>query len=721
MRSGSRLTHLREYLYPAIAPLAGLLLLPLALGIGLFDHLENMSVDWRFKLRAPHDPAADPRLILVAIDQASLDDYKGWPWDRSRHADLCRLLALSNPAVIAFDILFTEDRDPAMDADLGVGMSKPRAVISGAMLNYEKDSHPEQAWGKTHPLTHVDGAISQLLGADSAFFPIQPVRDSSLFAFVNVESTTSDGIRRKVPMVVRVGNDVFPTLTLQSLCQYWNLTPDQVHVRLGHAVELQTSEGPKSIPIDEHGLLLLNYRNKDSFKTLSYSKLCAALAAHYLKGDAMPDRYPSLEGKILIVGQTQVGLTDLAPSPLEATSPLVMVHLNALNSILRGDYLTVVAPDAWSVILVWLGLSWVTLFYLRKKEPLYSVFVPAIIIGAYWLLAAGAFAAWNFQLPLIWTSVFFGLVHSGAAVQRWLEEMRSKQEIKSVFASYIAPSVLNQLLAHPENIKLGGVRKPVTILFSDIRGFTTLSEEMGEEELVRQLNEYFEKMVDCVNQYRGTHHKYIGDAVMAVWGDVLPETPEHDAANAVRSALAMRRELVLLNRFWAADGRQQLKIGIGLNHGTVLVGNIGATQRREFTVIGDAVNLASRLEGVTKEYKTDLAIGETVHALVRNEFLTRTIGLIQVKGKTKPVRVYDVLDDLKHPERAWSPDWVARYEEAFELYLAKKFAEARPLFETCLSERKNDYCSARYAEACLEFLQEPPPEDWDGTEVMKTK
>jgi adenylate cyclase len=265
------------------------------------------------------------------------------------------------------------------------------------------------------------------------------------------------------------------------------------------------------------------------------------------------------------------------------------------------------------------------------------------------------------------------------------------------------------------------VRQPVTTLFSDIRGFTTFSETVGEVELVFQLNEYFEKMVGCVNRYRGTLHKYIGDAVMAAWGDVIPETPAADAARAVRSALAMRAELILLNEGWAAQNRTQFKIGIGLNHGNVLVGNIGAVQRREFTLIGDAVNVASRLEGVTKEYRTDIAIGESLHDLVHDQFLMRTVGLIQVKGKKQGLRVFEVLDDLQEPLGLWPADWVARYEQGIQAYLSRQFAEAYAIFETCLQERPNDFCSQLYLERCSVLFHRPPPEDWDGTHIMETK
>ena len=211
---------------------------------------------------------------------------------------------------------------------------------------------------------------------------------------------------------------------------------------------------------------------------------------------------------------------------------------------------------------------------------------------------------------------------------------------------------------------------------------------------------------------------------MAAWGDIAGESlgPEKDAQNAVRSALMMRQLLAELNKEREAEGLTPLRIGIGINHGPdVLVGLIGASRRSEFTVMGDAVNTASRLEGVTKEYKTDLAIGESVYALVRNQFLTRTLGVIVVKGKSQPVKVYGVLDDLEKPLGLWPAEWVADYEKAMEAYFARKFREARDGFKKCLKARPDDYCSKLYLDACEELILHPPPKNWDGTQVMKTK
>jgi adenylate cyclase len=712
----------RKDAYSALAPLGALLLLWPVLSTGLFQRLENLTIDSRFHLRAKSDPPGDPRVIFVKVDEPSVTMLGQWPWPRSIHGRFCQLLADQNPSVVAFDILFTEPGEKQGDDDLGTGAAAPRAFISGAEISQEKRA-PNTDYGKTRPLTKIEGDISKIAGGDVVDLPIPTLRDDTYFAFVDVDPSdpSFDPVRRKVPMVVHVGHDVFPGLALQILCQYWGIRADQVRVNLGSDIELPTPEGIKSIPIDASGNMLLNYRSQASYApfSMSYGDMLQRLFDHDANKTPLSADFPVLQNKIVLVGQWDPSLSDNGPSPIDASSPLPLVHVTALNNILRGDYLSY-APLP-PIILGWLLISWLTLFYLRDKNIAFSVAIPIALVGLYLLVAYGFFVTRSVLLPVVWPVVFFVGLQVGLNVLRWLEEQQSKKQIKGIFSSYIAPAVLDVLLEHPESIRLGGVRKPVTIFFSDIRGFSSLSENMGEEELVFQLNEYFEKMVGCVNHQRGTLHKYIGDAIMAAWGDVLSEKVENDAARAVRSALEMREAMIGLNKTWKEQKRHELKIGMGLNHGMAVVGNIGATQRREFTLIGDAVNLASRLEGITKQFKTDLIISESVHDLVRGEFLSRTVGVIVAKGMTRPVKIYEVLEDLKKPQGQWPAEWVARYEQAIEAFFSRKFTEAQKLFKKCLSEREGDYCSGLYVKLCGEMIKHPPGKDWDGTQVMDSK
>lgn len=710
----------RQRLYTLLAPLAGAILLALLEAGGALARVENLTRDWRFQFRAPRDPAADGRLLLVGVDEDSLARLGRWPWSRVEHGNFALLLTLRPPSVLAFDLLFPEPQDPKSDAAFARGLAQhPSALLGACREPNEGVARPPDP-GPTRPIPprNIEGDLSRIHGAERALFPIPELCRAARFGFVDSEPTSSDGIRRRAPLLIRIGKDVYPSLSLQALLLYWKVAPERVEVILGREIRVPTPHGVERIPVDASGSFLINYRAPAGFRQIGYFDLALALGK-LNEGNPWPWRYPNPEGNLLIVGQTATGLTDMGPSPLDPKSPLVHIHLNALNNVFRHDYLKAI-PWSWTLP-AWLLFAWFTLFSLERSRIATCVLIPALAILVYAALAFGVFERWSLDLPVTAPTLAFVLLHAGAVLLRWREEQRSKQEIRAVFSSYIAPKVMEQLLRHPENVKLGGVRKPVTVLFSDIRGFTTITEQANEEALVAQLNEYFTRMVDCVTRHEGTLHKYIGDAIMAVWGDVVDLPEEENARRAVRAALDMRPELARLNAAWKTQGRLELRIGIGLNHGPVVVGNLGAPQRKEFTVIGDAVNLGSRLEGVTKEFHTDLAISETVAALLGDRFLLRTLGLIQVKGKAKPVRVFEVLDDRASPSERWDPAWVAAYEAAFASYLKREFAKAGEAFTRCAKERPGDYCADLYTEECRILAATPPPPDWDGILVMKSK
>jgi adenylate cyclase len=353
-----------------------------------------------------------------------------------------------------------------------------------------------------------------------------------------------------------------------------------------------------------------------------------------------------------------------------------------------------------------------------------AVAVPIMLVIAYIFIAFAIFWWWSIQIALVWPIATYAVLNFGGVVLRWREERKGREQIKSLFAQMISSEIMNHLLDNPENVKLGGADRPSTVLFSDIRDYTKFSEGLEAEEVMRQLNVYFERMVPCVQECEGTFHKFIGDAIMAAWGDIAPLSngPEKDAHNAVRSALMMRQRLATLNDERKAAGFIPLRVGIGLNHGVVQAGILGSSERKEFTVMGDGVNVASRLEGLTKEFKTDLAISETVRQLIGDAFLVRRLGLIVLKGKSEATVVYEVLAEKSDVAASrMSPGGVARYEEAFDHFLARRFKEAEALFVACAKDYPDDHCVKTYLAASREFLVTPPPPDWDGRIVMTTK
>ncbi len=317
----------------------------------------------------------------------------------------------------------------------------------------------------------------------------------------------------------------------------------------------------------------------------------------------------------------------------------------------------------------------------------------------------------------------FGLIGTGSfgIVLQYMLEQFERRRTRAFLDRYVSKSVAKSILDDKRSFEesLSGRKQSCTVLFSDIRGFTSMTEGADPEQLVKQLNEYFLEMVGAVLKENGTLQKFIGDAIMAAWGDVHTEGPENDARRAVRTALAMRAALIKLNVHWqTAPNRVPLHIGIGVNEGEMIVGNIGHPQRMEFTLLGDGVNLASRLESATKQFHADILVGERVEALTRKHFIFRSVGLLTVKGKTKPVETFDVLGESNETP----PPWLDRYHEAIKMFRARKFGAALKMFQAISVELNgHDFLCQTYIERCGAFLDNPPPADWNGTFVLTEK
>jgi adenylate cyclase len=742
-----------DYGFALIAPLVALLFVALLEPTGWVQRLENLTISLRFQLRSPWDPPADPRLLLVGIDQQSLDLLGAWPWPRSVEADFLKSIAASgqNPSTVAFDLLLIDNYDKYQvvndkgkmgpDAALGDAAGLLPSVITGAQTFHYSGDAAGRRWaenatvqalkspGPTQPLTHIVGDARKIAGSSVALLPVAPLRAQSLFGFVNDIPSALDGVHYRLPMVVRVNRVIYPSLALQVLGQILQVDPDHIAVRVGRSVVMRNSSGKTwTIPINEAGEMEINFRDSARFQSVNFGRLFEAFTDHakFLLGQVKTDTpIPppcEIDKKALLIGQVADGSasTDIGPTPLQARAPLVYTHFNAINDVLRGDYLREV-PWGW-VVAGYLLVSWLSLFGLRHVGIGWGVGIPTLVIALYALVVVALFWIWSVELAMAWPMLAYYGVQVVRGIRLWRAEAASREQIKGVFSRMLSPEVMNHVLSHPTGLELGGTMRHVTILFSDIRDYTKISENIETEELVRQLNVYFGEMVECVTANRGTFHKFIGDAVMAVWGDIASVSAgvEADARSAVDAALEMRARLVALNILRTADGLRPLRIGIGLNHGEVLVGQIGAAQRSEFTVIGDSVNVASRLEGMTKEFHTDLAIGESVEVLLGDGYLTRRLGRIQLKGKSKPMLVFEVLGK-RGDETKWTDDDLRVYHDAFDHFLARDFEPATAGFTRCLERHPTDSCVRRYLDAAQHYHLTPPTEDWDGRVVMETK
>ncbi len=437
--------------------------------------------------------------------------------------------------------------------------------------------------------------------------------------------------------------------------------------------------------------------------------------ANYGNGEFFKDR-------IIVIGASSQVAHDVFATPMSPDTPGPALHLHAFAAALRHEFLSFTPPTVRYLLVGGAGLlAWILIGFIRR--PLVSL-LALLGVTAVYLVVARLF--YDFQglflltVPVLSAFLLSGLTSMGVEyVLERIERTRTRRTLER----YVSKNLVAEILENPESYynTLKGVRKPATILFSDIVGFTNMTETADPEQLVLQLNQYLDRMVAMVFKYEGTLDKFIGDAVMAVWGMTRSAGVAGDAKLAARSALGMKKELAGLNKMWAAEGSVPLGIGIGLNQGEVLAGNIGSTERADLTVIGDSVNLASRLESLTRTYGVDILVGANVLPLLRDDFHLRSVALVQVKGKTQPVEVGALLGAKDEPFDEELLKWLGSYEEAMEKFRARKFTDAKILLSRFLEFYPEDFLARMYLDRCLEYEKEPPDEAWNAVEVFKKK
>ena len=429
------------------------------------------------------------------------------------------------------------------------------------------------------------------------------------------------------------------------------------------------------------------------------------------------------KGKVVMVGAASQIAHDFVTTPMNPNTPGPALHLESMAAALGHEFLTATPPNMMFVLVGTAGaFAWLLIAFVRR--PLTCLFVLVIAAGLYLLASRVAYDRVGFLLltvPVLSAFLLSGAFSLGFEyILERLEKLRTRRTLER----YVSKNLVKEILENPDSFygSLKGVRMPATMLFSDIVGFTSLTENADPETLVRQLNEYLGRMTAAVFDNGGTLDKFIGDAVMAVWGNVRSQGKEADTKMAARAALAMRRELKILNDDWFKRGIAPFAIGIGINQGDVIGGNIGSQEKADPTVIGDAVNLGSRLESLTRAYGTDILVGPTATEFVRDEFHVRSVARVQVKGKSEPVEISTLIGARGDP--ALDPELLRRletYEEAFQKFRKRHFREAKILLSQFLEFYPNDHLAKMYLERSLEYEETPPDEDWNAVEVFKKK
>src|SRR6266513_2953820 len=647
------------------------------------------------KTPAPHD------FVFLGIDQSTLQlppltgeeiannrafqliTEHPFPWSREIWALLLERLFGAGARLVMFDILFhpPNDGDPAFHAALDRYRDK---VVVGANFDMEN--------------------AAQAVTPNNTLIP-PPQLLNDRVGFVNFWPDPIDGKIRAV--TYRVTDRELADLPPHPSEEIYESLSARALAKIGHA---------NDVPPDFHGHMI-RFTALDAFEPRALYEIFDPKFWHanYADGAFFKD-------KIVMVGPSAQVLHDFFDTPMSPTTFGPALHLQAMAAAMSHDFLKPTAPNIGLALVGAAGLLACSLIVFLRK-PLLCLGAVVAITAAY--LGAARLFYDRTGLLLLTVPVLSALLLSGSFslgfeyVLERLEKLRTRRTLER----YVSKNLVKEVLDNPDSYysSLRGVRVPVTILFSDLIGFTTLSEKADPEALVSQLNEHLSRMTSVIFNDGGTLDKFIGDAIMAVWGNVRSLGTAQDAKNCARAALGMRRELNQLNQTWREQGRMGLGMGIGVNHGEVIVGNIGSQERMDPTVIGDAVNLASRLEALTRTYGVDILVGASAAELVREEVYLRSVARVQVKGKTKPVDVFTFIGSRNEDVDPELLKWLESYEEGFEKFRARDFTQAKILFSRFLEFYPDDLLAKMYLSRSLEYERTPPDEAWEAVEVFQKK
>lgn len=681
--------------------LAGMLLV---LGLGrqvltfADTRLRDLWVRWRV---AAHDPANHPWLAKTArffpldrhsgeIILAMYDDraYLGIPgppppWNRRVYAHALRTIAKGGPRVVAVDLFFRAPSvyDIEQDQDL---IDAVRATPNIVLMSYRRDSFV------AHPFPRLAEAA---ICAPPYFYPYI---DESV---------------RKASLVYRP-HEGAPGLSFpgEMARLYWGLRPDQVEIR-DHEVVFRKPDGDLTVPLDDGENVFLNYNS-----LVRQIPVVSIFDLYHNRVD------PALfKDRIVVVGISNSMLQDRFLTPTGLPEFGSLIHALTVQNLLTNTFLR--PPPAYQGIGLGVLLLALSFFGLaRWLNPIPYIGVTAALGSG---LVAASWYGMIFRLQMLDVAPgLFSLVTTAvfAIGLRYYHEVSEKLRIKNAFQHYVTASVVNEILRDPAKLNLHGEERILTVFFSDVAGFTSLSEGMPPIQVVNLLNEYLTEMTEIIFQYEGLLDKYEGDAIMAVFGAPIGQV-DH-ATRACRAALANQRALARLREKWRQEGRPELHARIGINTGLVVVGNMGSRMRFDYTVIGDNVNLAARLETANKLFSSHIIVGPTTAELVQNDILTRRLGLLQVLGRQQQVEVFEVLTSLDDPDAARlaaARAGKAAFEEAFALGTSRRYTEGMTRLEEYLKDHRNDRPATILYEKLSQFAAYPPPDGWNGVWLQEAK
>jgi len=723
------------------AVLPGIIISPVIVVLmawGIFETMELKSLDHRFH-RYAHRLTPRRDIVIITVDQNSIDYFRYrlgivWKWPRDVYGRVISYLSRAGAKAILMDFDFSDpDIDRAefepgeTDRLLARAIAGAGNVVNSAILyrelhrsSYSSDNTAEAI----RPFAlEIPGAENLRLEENTAAVaPLPPILMAGRALGISNILPDRDGIIRKARLLHRYRDAIYPHSSLAVALMAIN--EQSVTIEPGPVMKL----GGMSIPLTDKGEIYINWYGAGGPEsgTYRYYPIADVLLSDLRTADGLDPIIPMNEfrDRIVLVGSSAPSLYDLKATPFsdERAYPGVEIVATITNNLLAGEGLKRLSPAVTAVFTV-LSIMFSTVLIFFMKSVIRST---AVTIGL--MVAAYYATVWAFYNNIFMDMVPLetGILLSFIAVTvlKYLTEGREKRWLRKAFSQYLSPTVIEEIMEHPEKLQLGGEKREVTVMFSDIRGFTSLSEKLEPEQITNILNEYFTPMSEIIFRHNGTLDKYIGDAIMAFFGAPIP-AEDHERL-ACKAALDMIKSLEELKEMWRAKNMppfiQELRIGIGINSGPVVVGNMGSESRFDYTIIGDNVNLASRLEGINKFYGTSIVISENTYRKVKDEFICMELDYIKVAGKSIPIRIYELITGRDRDSVAGEIETRARrFEEGLALYRNRRWNEAIGVFEELHAIEPYRKVYTVFIERCGMLKNRTLPPDWDGVFERRVK
>lgn len=678
---------------------------------GIVRQFEARTCDLRQRMLHGHGRTPLDEIVVVDIDRRSIQKLgRYYQWPRSRYLQLMDNVFRGGARALAFDVLF-DPVDPRSDSLFAQRIRASGNVVLGVSFSdadsssflYPMDAVPEGLAVEGRRLDFHDEA-GVLVAQDCLEAPMPAALNAAAgWGFVNA-LPDDDGVIRRARLFSGFDGACFPSLALAVAAELrgWRGASYRAETR---RLVVHPASGPDAVlPLDGAGNLLLNFRGP--FKTFRYLSFY----------DVLEERVPLdyFQGRVVLVGSSFAGLADIKSTAIQESYPGVEVHATALHNLLHGDPLREAGPAGVLASILLAAIVSTLLFgrfRLRLAIAGELLFLLLVVAGA-----LAAMGAWDLQLP-VFLPVFAALLAGTATLMvRLLGEERDRKWIHRAFSHYVSREVVQELVRHPELLGLGGARAELSMLFCDIRSFTQLSERCEPEVLGTLLNRYLSAMTQIILEHGGTLDKYIGDAVVAFFGAPVP-LPDHPA-RAAQAAIEMQRRLTGLREEFRGTPLEDIRAGCGVHCGEVMVGNFGSDTRFSYTAIGDAMNLSSRLEGLTKAYRCAILVSGEMRARLGDAFCTRPVDRVRVMGKSEPVEIHQL--EAAPPDGLALEAWREGYAEGFAAYQRAEFQAAREILARWLERCPADGPAAALLERC-DLLRHSNREGWDGVWTMDRK